>query len=81
MTQHLSIQQPAAPGERFAHDAFDSQVGRTVPLHIEGSPDAAEATVVAAEVSDDGTAVKLTLDVPDGLIPQPTLGSFSLSEE
>lgn len=81
MTQRLSISEPAAPGEQFAHNAFDSQVGRTVPLRIEGAPDAAEATVVAAEVSDDGTAVTLTLDVPDGLIPPATPGSFSLAEE
>lgn len=81
MTQHLSSSVPAAPGERFAHDAFDSQVGHTVPLRIEGSSDAAEATVVAAEVSDDGTAVTLTLDVPDGTIPMATPGWLSLSEE
>lgn len=80
MTQHVNISEPAAPGERFAHDAFDSQVGRTVPLRVEGSPNA-EATVVAAEVSDDGRAVTLTLDVPDGLLPPATPGSFSLSEE
>ena len=81
MTQHVSISEPAAPGERFAHDAFDSQVGRTVPFRVEGSPDAAEATVLAAEVSDDGRAVTLTLDVPDGLLSLATPGSFSLSEE
>ena len=81
MTQRVSTSETAAHGELFAHDAFESQVGRTVPLRIEGSPDAAEATVVAAEVSDDGTAVTLTLDVPDGMIPAPTLGSLSLYEE
>jgi hypothetical protein len=81
MTQRLSTSQHAAPGERFAHNAFDSQVGSTVPLRIEGSVEAAEATVVAAAVSDDGTAVTFTLDVPDGTIPAATLTGLSLSAE
>lgn len=81
MTQHVSSSVPAGPGERFAHGAFDSQVGRTVPLRIEGSSDAAEATVLAAEVSDDGTAVTLTLDVPDGVISPVTPGWLSLADD
>jgi hypothetical protein len=80
MTPRLNTSQHAAPGERFAHNAFDSQVGRVVPLRIEGSEDA-EATVVAAAVSDDGTAVTFTLDVPDGTIPASTLTGLSLSAE
>lgn len=81
MTQRLSISQPAAPNERFAANAFDSQVGSTVPLRIEGSSEAAQATVVAAEVSDDGGAVTLTLEVPDGVIPVATPGWLSLAEQ
>jgi hypothetical protein len=81
MTQQVSSSVPAGPGERFAHGAFDSQVGRTVPFRVEGSSDAAEATVIAAEISDDGTAVTLTLDVPDGTIPAPTPGWLSLADD
>lgn len=81
MTQQVNISEPAAPGERFAPDAFDTQVGRTVPFRIEGSPDVAEATLLAAEVSDDGTSVTLTLDVPDGTIPAPTPGWLSLADD
>lgn len=80
MTQRVSINQSAPSGARFAPDVFDSQVGLTVPLRIEGSVDT-EAVVVAAEVSEDGTAVTLTLDVPDGTIPAPTPGPQSLSVE
>lgn len=78
MTQRVSINQAAPSNTRFAADVFDSQVGRTVPLRIEGSNDA-EAVVVAAEVSEDGTSVTFTLDVPDGTVPAPTPGSLSLS--
>jgi hypothetical protein len=81
MSQHLSFSQSAAPGEQFAHDAFDSQVGRSVPFRVEGAADAAEATVVAAEVSDDGTRVTLTLDVPDEVISPVTPGWLSLPAE
>jgi hypothetical protein len=68
MTQRPRATEPEIPGERFAHDAFDSQVGRTVPFRIEGA-DATEATVVGAKVSDDGTSVTLTLEVPDDVLP------------
>lgn len=80
MTQRVSIDQPAPANARFAPDVFDSQVGHTVPLRIEGSPDV-EAVLVYAEVSEDGTSVTLTLDVPDGTIPGPTPGSLPLSVE
>ena len=81
MTNRVSSSQSAGPGERFAHNAFDSQVGRTVPLRVEGSPDTTQATLIGADVSDDGTSVTFTFDVPDGVIPPPTLESLSLSVE
>jgi len=78
MTQRVGITQTANPGERFAHNAFDSQVGRTIPFRIEGT-DAGQATVVGAEVSDDGTSVKLTLDVPADALPQSLTSPERLS--
>jgi hypothetical protein len=80
MTQRVNHNQSAPSNARFAPDVFDSQVGHTVPLRIEGSTDA-EAVLVDAEVSEDGTSVTLTLDVPDGTVPGPTPGSLSLSVE
>lgn len=80
MTQRVDINQSAPSNVRFAPDVFDSQVGRTVPLRIEGSADA-EAVVVDAKVAEDGTSVTLTLEVPDGTLPSPTPGSLSLSVE
>jgi hypothetical protein len=81
MTENERGTESETPGERFAHDAFDSQVGRTVPLRVEGSTDAVQATVTDAEVSDDGTMVTLTLDVPDGALPLARPGWLSLSGE
>jgi hypothetical protein len=72
--------QTAQPGERFASDSFDGQIGRTVPLRVDGSPQEADATVIAAQVSDDGTSVDLTLDIPAAVLPPPDVrpGAFSL---
>lgn len=78
MSQRIEVEQPAEPGTTFALDAFDSQIGRTVPMNIAGRAVDGGCKVVAAEVADDGRSVSLTLEVPDGALPQPvTRGAFS----
>jgi hypothetical protein len=57
--------QPAPPGEMFAPDVFASQIGKTVPLTLEGDPAERDCVVVGAAVSEDGTSVELTLEVDD----------------
>lgn len=80
MTQRLSYTQSSAPGERFAPDAFDGQIGKVVPMNIEGRPVEGGCTVVGASVADDGRSVQLTLEVPDGVLPSQVTepGGFSV---
>lgn len=60
--------QRAGDHQQFASDAFDSQIGKTVPLTIEGQR-VDSCKVVAAEVAEDGSSVTMILEVPDGLFP------------
>lgn len=63
----LHVAQRAMPGAVFAPDAFAAQVGRSVPLRDEdGATTGQVATIVSAEVVDEGRTVALVLEVPDG---------------
>lgn len=48
--------------ERFAPDAFDSQIDKEVPFKLENRK-VGTATLIAAEVIDDGCAALLTYEV------------------
>jgi hypothetical protein len=63
MTRHV-ITIGAAEHERFAPHSWDGQLGQTVPFKVEGRH-VADATVIAAEVAEDGAEVTLTVEVPD----------------
>lgn len=53
----------APDGVRYAADAFDTNVGRPLPVRVDGI-DVDQALVVAVEVAPDGRCVTLTLDLP-----------------
>jgi hypothetical protein len=53
--------------ERFAPHAFDNAIGTTVPITLNGRP-IGDATVVAADVADDGGSVELTYDMLGDLL-------------
>jgi hypothetical protein len=77
----LRIRQRAGEHERFALDAFASQVGKTIRFNLDEDHSTA-ASVAAADVVDGGLAVLLTLDVPDDAIPmdhplRPDVGRMS----
>lgn len=80
MSPRVAFTQPADPGTTFAPDVFESQIGRTVPMNIEGREIEEGCKILAAQVSDDGTSVELTVDVPDGSLPQTGSVSFSIAE-
>jgi hypothetical protein len=61
-TTKLTFWQRATPGERFAPDAFEAQLGKEIKLLVE-SQHAGVARLLAAKVSEDGTAVELTIEV------------------
>lgn len=73
----VEVVQEAPEHHTFAPDVFSSQIGKVVPLKVEGRQ-IDNCKVVAAVVSEDGSSVNLTLEVPDGLFPAPPM-SFDLS--
>ncbi|MFJ2004794.1 hypothetical protein [Streptomyces chartreusis] len=70
----------APNGATFRRDCFDGEIGKTVPLRVDDNPIEAECTLVEAQVAEEGTSVTLTVEVPDGFLPQLTVppGSFGL---
>ncbi|MFJ3826227.1 hypothetical protein [Streptomyces nodosus] len=72
----MTVEQPAGDGERFAPDAFDSQVGQEVPVK---TPDGTKTgRVTGARVAADGQSVEIELDVPGLTLPGGQGGSFGL---
>lgn len=82
MSRIQIVQYADDPG-RFAPRAFESSIGKIVPLKVEGRQ-VGEAKLVAAEVADDGRSVRLTFDTTGTgnlLDPSDTSGySFGFSE-
>lgn len=74
--------EPAPEGAIYASDAFDGQVGKTVPFNTPTG--SYEGQIVAVEVIDDGRSIEYTMDVPDEalepLLPDVDAGSFELVE-
>jgi hypothetical protein len=83
----ITVSQKAPTGERFAPGCFDSSVGKHIPFRIDGQP-VATCELLAADVADDGTAVRLTLETPDGepsiisslVVEHPNSASFGFAE-
>lgn len=62
-TMRIGMKVRAGPDEVFAPDAFDSQIGKTVPVRLPGL--SRRGRVVGAQVSPDGRSCTLTVEVPD----------------
>jgi hypothetical protein len=79
----ITMRRPAGPHTVFGPAAFDSQIGREIPVRVgEQSADEAQTgTIVAAKVAPDGTWVDLTVEVPDNvaaIVGRQRLGDFSI---
>ena len=72
----FTITEPAEPQTVFAADAFDNQIGKTIPITIGTTQ--TDGKLVAATVADDGRSVELTVEVdtPPSLDP---IGLLSMS--
>ena len=72
----IEFEQPADPGTTFAPDAFDRAIGDLQTVRV--GDQWHEVPLVAAQVAEDGTSVRLTLELPDGALPQASTppGSF-----
>lgn len=66
--------QRAGDHQQFAPDAFDTQIGKTVPLNYEGHG-TYNCKIVGAEVAEDGSQVTLTVELPDD-VQLPGSSSF-----
>ena len=77
MSETFTIRMESGPDMRYASGAFDRDIGSTTPVRVPGGG-TAEGTIRAAVVSDDGSEVELTIEVPDGTLPKQRLSGFSL---
>lgn len=64
MTRKLqfAFRQLALPGERYAPEAFDTQIGRTIAIKADGKM-LGTGKLIAAKVEEDGLSVFLTLEM------------------
>jgi hypothetical protein len=74
----VTIAQQAPDHSTFAPDCFDSQIGKTIPLKIEGRQ-IDDCKILGAETSEDGTEVFLTLELPSS-VKFPLLSDLSIYE-
>jgi len=65
MSEMLTARIPAGEDESFAPGAFDGSIGETVRVYRDGfGHNPAKGVVRAAEVTEGGAAVLLTVEVP-----------------
>ena len=62
---NVTFTQRAAAGTIFAASSWDSQIGRTVPVHI--GERAMPCILVAAAVAEGGRTVQLTIEIDDAM--------------
>jgi hypothetical protein len=81
MSETCTVRIPADKDEAFAPGAWDGSIGKAMAVTLTGrGADAVEGVIRAAEVTDDGSAVLLTVEVPDGTLPeQPLTGGYSIA--
>jgi hypothetical protein len=61
----IKFVQPAPDGEPFAPSAFHSQLGRQIPITIEGHEGHETAMLVSVAVADDGSSAELGVVLND----------------
>jgi hypothetical protein len=54
---------PAGPGEMFAPGAFDHRIGTTIGVNLGSFGD--QGTLIHAEVAEDGSGARLTLELAE----------------
>jgi hypothetical protein len=61
---HVVTNEYAGPGQTFAPDVFDSQVGKEVPFKINGET-IGTCALLGVSVSEDGSFATMTFEIPD----------------
>lgn len=65
----ITYKQPAADGERFAKDAFESQLGKIILMNYRKTEDGpvvapmGEALLVGADILEEGRVAELTFEI------------------
>ncbi|MFC4117329.1 hypothetical protein [Nonomuraea zeae] len=77
MPTRWQIEKHAEPGDRFAPGAFDSQIGKQIPVII-AEQVSLLGTLVAADVTDDGRSVTLTVDTLIPVTPEGGLAAWNV---
>lgn len=79
MSETFKMRVGAGPGNTFSPTAFDRQVGEAVT--VQAATGDMEGTILAAEVVEDGAAVEVTVEVPDGTLTEQALAGYSIADQ
>jgi len=69
MSETFTMRLESGPHMRYAPGAWDRDIGSTTRVRLPGGG-TAEGTIRAAVVSEDGREAVLTVEVPDGTLPE-----------
>jgi hypothetical protein len=78
MSETFTLALKAGPNTRYARGAYNRQVGSTTRVKLPGSREV-EGVIRSAVVSEDGSEVEVTVEVPDGTLPPPSLKGHSIA--
>lgn len=78
----MSYAQSAPQGSTFSADAFGGQIGKEVPVNIEGQAEPRQGRITGVEVAADGQSVEITVDVdvPAGFFGDQMPESFGAAD-
>jgi len=75
----MTFNQPAPDGSNFSADAFDSQIGKEIPVNV-GRSQPVRGVILSAVVADDGRSAEITIDAPDTPDLFHSAGSFGFAD-
>ena len=80
MSKTFTIWRKAPPHTIYGAGAFDGQIGSATRVELPGGREA-EGIIRAAVVSEDGSEVEVTIEVPDETLPKQPLSGYSIRQE
>ena len=80
MSETFTMALKSGPDMRYAPGAFDGTIGSTTRVRLPGDREV-DGIIRLARVSDDGSEAEITVEVPDGTLPPPSLKGYSIASE
>lgn len=77
MSETFTMAMKAGADTAYAPGVFDAQIGSTTRVKLPGGR-WVEGIIRAASVSEDGSEVEVTIEVPDGALPYLPLNGYSI---